>query len=282
MTFREKMPRDRLYIHIGLGKAGSSAIQLFLHENRQILARYGFRYPDRRTHPLLAHKWGGGWMKAEALEKSNPDREWKNLRKFVEESNDAFIISCERFTGATVEAEGVPAFISELFAGVPTKIVIYLRRQGDLAESEYKQRIRNGERMAFDQFLSALPRYFDYDALLRPWADAFGAKNIIVRRYAATGLIGDFLEMVGIPRTLPFVAEEKRVNLSISGVSAEKFLRLGSEELIRAEVERIRADHDTDDRRLLTFEQLDALRRDYEQSNRAVAMTYLDVPALFD
>ncbi len=46
----EKYDRPVLYLHVGLPKTGTSAIQNFLFQNNKILQEQGVFYPDFVTH----------------------------------------------------------------------------------------------------------------------------------------------------------------------------------------------------------------------------------------
>jgi len=92
------------------------------------------------------------------------------------------------------------------------KIVVYLRRQDALALSHRKQVIMG---VAAFQFygcqIAALPdyaphlhRYFDYEAKLSLWSDAFGKEALVVRRFERPSLQGgdtvnDFFDLIGAP-----------------------------------------------------------------------------------
>ncbi|HVX35468.1 MAG TPA: hypothetical protein VHC71_04535 [Hyphomicrobium sp.] len=267
-----------------MGKAGSTAIQSFLNDNRGILAKNGFVYPNM-WHHLLAHKWGGGWIPQYILDRANITERWKALQQAVagDARQRAFILSSERLAAAALEFNDVASYIAGLFGEIPTKIVLYLRPQEDLAESEYKQRVHGGLRISFDEYVSNLPPYFDFEALLVPWTAAFGAENIIVRRYTRDNLVADFLEAVGIPATLPFNVSEKRMNLSLSALSTQLIvgLRLKNNRIDRQRIEIIRSLCDGDPRRLTSDTLREELRQRYAQSNRHVASAFFDEPELF-
>ncbi|MBR1598061.1 MAG: hypothetical protein IJ661_04000 [Lachnospiraceae bacterium] len=41
-----KLKDNTLYLHIGMPKSGTSAIQTFLYKNNEKLKSYGYEYPD--------------------------------------------------------------------------------------------------------------------------------------------------------------------------------------------------------------------------------------------
>ena len=194
------------------------------------------------------------------------------------------ILSSERFAAVSMETDGVPEYIQQLFRCVPTKIIVYLRPQDELAESTYKQRVHSGLRTTFADYLTALPGYFDYAAMLSRWSAVFGVRNIMVRRYSAHKLIDDFLAAVQIPATLPFVARERRENISISARTAQVLVERSIDRQSSDYVQQlalIRAQYASDPSRLLTEPIRSALRRRYISCNREVATLYLGEPELF-
>lgn len=250
------MSETRVFFHIGMGKAGSSAIQKFLSDSRAKLADENFCFwRNIHTHHVLAHKWGGGWIPAGWAPKQGYDGLWRELHSAVDSSIATFIISSERFVAAACETAGVPEYIAGLFADLPVKILLYVRPAPELAESEYKQRILNGENLRFEDFISNLPRHFNYRGVVNQWASAFGADNVIVREYRRDGLVADFLSTIGSALLPP--QSDDAVNPSISASTALEILRRrlnNRDQSDRAEIEMIRKELDGDRSTLLTAE----------------------------
>ncbi|HVU21085.1 MAG TPA: hypothetical protein VHE09_10165 [Rhizomicrobium sp.] len=174
-----------------------------------------------QSQHILAHVWPGGWLTPAEIPDHAPERLWRRLRRDVKYSKKTFIVSSERFASATFQARGVPHYVRRALRHIPVKIVIVIRPQADLAVAMYKQLVRNQSiRPPFRAFVNALPPQFDYQRLVRRWAAAFGAENIIVLQYRHDGLIEEFLEAVGCPRAEAFAEPEQRRNVSVSVVSA--------------------------------------------------------------
>jgi len=77
------------------------------------------------------------------------------------------------------------------------KIVVYLRRQDDLAISRYSTALRTGstDRAILPDIESITPGgYFDYEALLRRWGAVFGADTVVPRLFGREHLVdGDLI-----------------------------------------------------------------------------------------
>lgn len=83
--------------------------------------------------------------------------------------------------------------------------MVYLRRQDEFIESLYMQKIHEGHSMPFAEFLEQLSGvHFDWYALLESYAEVFGRRNIIVRRYEKRfmprreSLLEEFFGIVGV------------------------------------------------------------------------------------
>jgi hypothetical protein len=199
--------KTELFLHIGRPKAGSTALQNFLHDNRSALLQRGLLYPRSPMFNGASHKL------ALVFQPELPDA------KCVAERSAAQVYS-ELFT--EVESAGVRRMVAssenlflvdpnlprDLLAEVAdTKIVCYVRRQDEVLVSSLLQEMQMGdidedvdvEKYAFDQ---ARLRWLDYSTVLDRWSAAFGHSNIVVRvleRGQMQGTIEeDFMSILGI------------------------------------------------------------------------------------
>ena len=228
----------KLFLHIGLGKTGTTAIQFWLAANRTQLAGHGWFYPaigyfERgRAHHALSHKWGG-WIKPELLAGRNLDAEWCALRDHIAAASDdsAFIVSSERFAAASMDPRysTMLPYLSDVLRGIDVRIVIYLRRHDDLAEAYYKQMVKAGLTTApIEDFVQNLPPEFDFSELQKRWGGAFGADRLIVRWYEPMmwpdgDVVRDFRAALGISDDSAYLPSE-RMNESISAASVAEVI----------------------------------------------------------
>jgi hypothetical protein len=200
----------RLYVHIGLPKTGTTAIQYFLHENRASLKRAGYLYPGKETaHHCLGWRMAGmkGWLASEeaAIEDS------RKIFREINESNSAnVIVSSETMSEGLIDHAGRLRAIlgEELLSAWEIKIIVYIRRQDHWLESWYMEVVGSKDPPAnsdtFPEFLLHYREYvqIDYETFLRPWSELFGRENIIVRIYEKEqqpqGIIQDFLSVIGV------------------------------------------------------------------------------------
>jgi hypothetical protein len=283
--------RPRLFIHIGTGKTGTTALQSFWHDNRAALASQDLIYPQTglfergRAHHVLSHKWGG-WLTTAQLAGRRIDDEWRALAKEVANSTASFLISSERFTAATLDTRhsGMIDFIKTLFADrADITVLVYLRPQEELAESLYKQGVKFGTiKTGIENFIASLPAYFDYSALLHPWSEAFGHHNILVRRYVPSAwpngdLISDMLNVLGIVSSPAFIRSEPIKNPSIGTTAARLIIDLNlNADPRRRRLRRAIWEHLPAGGFLIGAETRRVIRDRYAASNAEVARKYMN------
>ncbi|WP_205471739.1 hypothetical protein [Nocardioides sp. SYSU D00038] len=143
---------DRVYVHVGAPKTGTTYVQDRLHLNRTRLARHGVRYPvgsHEDMFPaaldLIDRPWGG--MRPEV------QGEWAALAKRVARAKGTVVISHEILAGAT------PAQVERAMADLaPAEVhVVYSAR--DIARqvaAEWQEQVKHQRRVTFRSFLKQL------------------------------------------------------------------------------------------------------------------------------
>lgn len=178
-----------LFVHIGTQKTGSSALQAYLAEHSDLLLQQGIHYLETgraRSHGDLAQALHG---KADmAL--------WQRARDEIQRSASPKKI---------ISAEGLwvtdPVLLkNELPAGLPVRIVVYLRRPDLYLQSLWKQAVAGGRKTGFDEWLEKRVPRGDYLSTVEGWASAFGPESLIVRPYErpdGANTIADFCRIIG-------------------------------------------------------------------------------------
>ena len=184
---------ERLLIHIGYTKAGSTWLQRFLFENESA----GFGLVDRPAsveHLILPH----------ALE-FDPRTARDELRPHVEESATAGrapVISAERLSGSPHSGGyDTPALADRLHDVYPAaKVLIVIREQRQIIASTYKQYVRVGGVCRPSRYFSPPqdPRiplfsfeYFDYHRLIKYYYGLYGRESVLVLPFEAFLKTGD-------------------------------------------------------------------------------------------
>lgn len=218
---------NTLLIHMGRHKTGTTALQVFLHQNNKKLQEYGWCYPDlKREMPQLQmwrqggdEKNGDFFYKEKELEiggvrykergnldilTENWDKIWeqvlKHLRKYnVILSEEALWYEADHFlTGAKQKYDNI-------------KVIVYLRRQDTAMESWWNQMVKGGRCCCktFQEYLETdgvieVEKGFHYLKKLDQISAIIGKENLIVRVYekqqlkGKLGIISDFFDVLGI------------------------------------------------------------------------------------
>ena len=185
-----------LYLHIGIGKTGTTALQEFWASNADQLVSLGVKYAstgfDQGAHHILGHYWGVGWMQKQAVDQeiSSGGDHWLKLSEEFRSSSDHLLVSTESLARAFSERPESLVDIKTKLAGVNIKFLIYLRRQDLHVESWYNQLIKTG--LSSDHFrpFEQTPSFYDYYALLTSISTVFGHSSVIVRAYEKNQFFG--------------------------------------------------------------------------------------------
>jgi len=194
-----------LYLHIGMHKTGTTAIQNFLYLNKELLINKNLNYYSEV--PI-------DYNFANALkDKRDIDYIKKRIRKLKEIKEDNVLLSCEVF----IEADHIPEFFHEILVSegiykvYNVKIIIYIRRQDHWLESSYLQISKDlrWEPLSFIDYIkrSGLDNYLNRISI---WEKVFGHENIILKVYENQQFKGtlfdDFLNLFNIELTDDFLA----------------------------------------------------------------------------
>jgi hypothetical protein len=224
-------PRSAI-LHIGTEKTGTKSIQLALTRRRKELAELGFWYPRAlgdTNHSELAIY--AAPENCSDLREPGQFDEIQCVRSLAEEMASipphvrVVIFSNEHCHSRLITTEHVRKLRSLLAPYFETiTVILYLRRQDDMAVSCFSTRLRCGH-SDFD-ILPGIPRmrqsdpdrsqanledafsyYFDYERLLDRYASVFGDQFVKPRIYEPSSLeagnvTSDFLTTCGLPPSL--------------------------------------------------------------------------------
>jgi hypothetical protein len=265
----------QIYLHIGVPKTGTSALQEVGHVFRDLLAREGICYPRTpglRNHVLLAVYASDNASNSTSLprlvsllagrralgESSPPDpgtatppaNELKTVVDlFDDESYLEFRQSFPELLRSEIVGSGCQKVVlsneqlswqlktpdevqrlADLLRPISDdiRVVVYLRRQDELALSLHSMSIKQGYRHV-NLKLGPRNSNYNYAQMLKPWARVFGKEALIVKVYEKDrlrhgDLVSDFASIVGYERDESIRFPSQRGGRRLDAVTS-KFLR---------------------------------------------------------
>lgn len=204
---------NKLILHIGTHKTGSTAIQRWLHSNPDLLRQHGFKYGD--TSRADRH-----WIKQHtslyrAL--SNPNFSFEVEKKAILDDFNAS--GCHTLI---LSAEGLsePSFwkmirMKEFSEFFDITVICFLRRQDYFIESFWGENSKQSlETRTLEDFFNDtyLGRRLRYDTLLDFWSEFTTIKAVAYADILKLGAVAKFAQITDIP----FDGSTARINKSPS------------------------------------------------------------------
>ncbi|MBR1634517.1 MAG: hypothetical protein IJ682_05575 [Lachnospiraceae bacterium] len=204
-----------VYLHIGMPKTATTALQTFLPLNQKILNRQGFVYPDMPFHfDGIGIRRNGHFLTFWMRRKQHP--EWKKGFEVVEKATRRYeniILSDENLWSRQRLKKFWKRVKKKIYRmNADIKVIVYLRRQDDQVESHWNQKVKSYKvhiTKSFEDYMrdggyDYMP--FDYDKALDRIADRIGKENLIVRPFEKQQFVGgtifsDFINALGLEYT---------------------------------------------------------------------------------
>ncbi len=198
-----------LYIHMGMAKTGTTAIQQFFARNGEALKQFGISYPVMEQKVVLEHR-NGHFLATRDYDRDLDQRNWgiveSELKKY-----DTVILSDETIFRTSGYIEDFWRMLKRRLdkVGANLKVIFYIRRQDDFLWSYYMQMVRKTKRIlplresVLRDFMY-MP-YWDYYNYTKRLESVLGKGNVIVRVYEKEqfksereSVVDDILEYFGI------------------------------------------------------------------------------------
>jgi len=209
-----------VYLHIGMHKTATTAIQVCLRENATTLAARGYMIPragvSGTTHNNIAFDIRN--LPRFDAEKGGVD---DLVDEVVSSDYEKFIVSAEALDYLT------PEQIEELrkrLSSFEVRIIVFLRRQVEWLQSEWSELVKlRSCQEEFTQWIRRVAsndRRLHYFGFLEEWSEVFGKDDLRVRvyekdRHREKNVFFDFLEACGVDGDVDWVLAP-RVNVSPS------------------------------------------------------------------
>jgi glycosyltransferase involved in cell wall biosynthesis len=180
-VFEKSNDKKRIYLHIGIGKTGTSSIQKMLLDNYYEFLEQAILVPKSGIKYGMAHH--GLANLEEDIFSLETEEIYNSLIDEIDASfADNIIISSELFSYVK------PSYIEQVHKYLKkydVKIIFYVREQVKLFESTYLQWLKVGNKNLNDpeSFFEGHKNAWDFNNVISPWEKYFGEENIKVRLF---------------------------------------------------------------------------------------------------
>ena len=142
---------QRVYLHVGVPKSGTTFLQASLTANRTDLRDAGVLYPGGEERMFLAAVDVRGSHKAWGRKRSEVEGAWDHVCRKARKHDGVTVISHELLGGASTRQ--VTEALTML-KGVEVHLVVTARDPARQATAEWQEGIKHGRRLTFEQFRS--------------------------------------------------------------------------------------------------------------------------------
>ena len=140
---------QRVYLHVGVPKSGTTFLQTSLAENKRALKEVGVLYPSGHERMFLAAVDVRGAHKAWGRTRAEVDGAWDTLCRKARAHDGVTVISHELLGGASLHQ--VTAALTML-RGLEVHLVATARDPARQAAAEWQEGVKHGRRLTFEQF----------------------------------------------------------------------------------------------------------------------------------
>jgi hypothetical protein len=225
-----------LFLHVGLAKTATSALQQFFAINGGLLSENGVFYPeltDLESSRNGTYGQGNGYalaytylQKKFSTQYDGPECTLDHLVAVLKEAERHILVSSEWLVGTTAEfLTGVRKAAAD--NGFRCRVICYIRPQETTIEAKYCQRVKIGlVNQSFEEFifypnlknqLERLSKFFGGDLNVR----CFQQQQLV-----DNDIFADFLSAIGLRLDDSYVLPSRRVNASPSPRWVNLFLAL--------------------------------------------------------
>ena len=222
-----------LFIHIGLHKTGSTALQLWMRHNDKILASHGVFVPKVGTFNEESGHHRVAWEMRDDKRNEGQNHHIDDLvNELVLCPCQKALISSEDFEYLSTAPVRLIEFQEKIKSlGWKTEYVAYVRNAIDYAVSLYHELLKHDENVTTIDYLRQLRRshsyttrsgwFFDFNhnRLVRKWEDVFKSPLLVVSYddvIQGGGILPPMLDILGISRVTNFPSPIARINVSPS------------------------------------------------------------------
>jgi hypothetical protein len=306
---REISMGNKLILHIGMPKTGSTSLQRFLEQNNDVLKKHSFCYPDARmnfnnTKVEIEGRWQNGGLKPYESFVLEKDDVWKEAyEKFTEivseNLNNYNVILSDESIWTRIAGTRYIRYLKKIFKNII--VIVYIRRQDFWLESMWAQKIK----------LKVLPENLDtcnlklkdycektlssgigYYDKLQQIEGVVGKDNLKVFSYEEAkeyGVYRHFVENIGLDYGDFNNINNQNVSNSVIDIEIKRQLNSSILDKPYGVIQRINEEYwklniffDEKKGYFMDGEERTKILSSFENDNKKVAMTYFNREELFD
>jgi hypothetical protein len=189
---------ERVVLHIGLMKSGTTFVQGFLGAHRARLRDHDVLFPGKTWSDQVQAIVD--FMGYDVRRTARTEGAWQRLREEIEARPGTAVVSMEFL--AAVKAVNIERFVAE-FDGTPTEVVVTARDLGRNLPAMWQEGLKNGRAWTWREYLDGVRdggpagRHFwrqqAAGKIVAKWADAVGAERTTVVTLPPRGAPRDLL-----------------------------------------------------------------------------------------
>jgi len=211
--------KKKLFLHIGCGKTGSSALQLWLNQNSQLLHKNGYYYPifNIKIEDAYQITSGNGTHLVNAL-KNHSVKEF--LSDIVNPKENKIVFSSEAFQRLNeTEIKELKNSAEEI--GFDIEIIAYVRNLYEMAYSSYMQLVkRHGYSESLDFYLSRINSFQQFN-VVDLWSSIFEQITVLHYDTEKENLDLSFLKVIDFSEDQIPRMKKNKVNRSLTLLESE-------------------------------------------------------------
>ncbi len=210
----------KLYLHIGMGKTGTSAIQYFLFKNREYLKSRGIYFPAKDDYLDNAID-GTTSGNSEEIIKLILEERYEEVFEYFENllQNNDVIISSEvliYFFGKNIE------LLADIVETFDTKVILYIRKQDEF----YNSLANQWTKFKYLEDVDCISEVHEHYFYIMKLMNHVNNDKIVMKVYEKGqfkngNIFSDFLDCLGLELDENFELPEKRINTSLSPLAYE-------------------------------------------------------------
>lgn len=199
--------KPKLFLHVGVAKTGSTALQTFFANNFGLLEEKGILYPNVDGNPVNRQPWVGNAMTiGDSLWKNTYDPDvLRDIARSVKRRSEtkrhveAIFFSSEIFSQVTLE-NNIRDFCEAFSKHFSLVLIVVVRDPLNWYYSRWRQEIKScPETRPFEEYLTCEPNQFP---LVRKWLSYADEAHFLSYETHRKDLLMPFLELLNVPELL--------------------------------------------------------------------------------